>query len=237
MNKIIEVRTQAELDAALLVAGATVRCCGDGWFSVRESSHVVAWGSSHVEAWGSSHVEARESSHVEARGSSHVEAWESSHVEAWELSHVVASKYVSVQLYGSRITVTGGVQIRTPDINTVEGWCDYYGVPIVDGVVTLFKGVGENYISARGGNYAPGTIPEAVDWDGGKEECGGGLHFSPCVSGTTRYVPEAKRWVACPVAVADIVVTFPAEYPDKVKAPRCCAPVYEVDRNGKAVAR
>jgi hypothetical protein len=44
---------------------------------------------------------------------------------------------------------------------------------------------------------------------------------------------HASRFVACPVRVDEIVVHPNAAYPTKVKAPRVCAPCYEVDINGK----
>ena len=39
--------------------------------------------------------------------------------------------------------------------------------------------------------------------------------------------------MACPVALKDIAVHPDGDYPQKVKARGCCAPVWEVDRNGK----
>jgi hypothetical protein len=188
-----------------------------------------------VEAWGSAHVEAGESAHVEARESAHVEARESAHVVAWESAHVEASQYVSVHLYGTDIKVVGGVQIKVPEIRTAEQWCDWYGVPIVKGVVTLFKAVGENFVSSRNFAYKPGTKPIAPDWDGGKEECGGGLHFCPHPVMALTFNSDPKHFVACPVRVKDIVVHYPAMYPTKIKAKRCCAPVWECDRNGKRI--
>lgn len=199
--KIIEVRTQKELDAALLVVGATVRCMGDGHFVLR--------------------------------GSSSAELRESSSAVLWESSRATASRFVAVQIHGSNCRVDGGVQIQIPDITTAKLWCEWHGVPINCGVAILYKGVGDTYLSPRGGDYTPGTIPTAPDWDGGKAECGGGLHFSPRPSATRRYASSATKYVACPVRVKDIVVHFPADYPDKVKAPGCCAPVYEVGIDGK----
>lgn len=220
MDIIVEVRTQAELDAALKdAAGKIIRCLGDGYFYIA----------------GSSHVEARESSHVEARGSSHVEAAGAAHVEARDSTSVDAkSDLVVVHIYGSNTHVSGGTQIKVPEIRTPQQWCDWYGLLAADGVVTLFKGVDDSYMSPKGGNYTPGTIPEAPDWDGGKEECGGGLHFSPHPYMTLEFNSRATKFVACPVQLADIVVHCPAQYPQKVKARGCCAPVWECDREGTA---
>ncbi len=126
--KIIEVKTQAELDSALakvnpeeeviVITGTDwVRVTGSAHVEARESAHVEARESAHVEARESAHVEARESAHVVAResahveargsahvvarGSAHVEAWESAHVEAWESAHVEArgSAHVEASKY------------------------------------------------------------------------------------------------------------------------------------------
>jgi hypothetical protein len=216
------------------------------------SSHVVAWGSSHVVARGSSHVVARGSSHVEAWGSSHVEAWGSSHVEAWESSHVVAresshvvawgsshveaSDYVSVHKHGTQPKVKGGVLIEVPRCDTAEKWCAYYGVKVSRGIATLYKAVRDDYRSSRGMSYAPGTKPEAPDWDP-VPECGGGLHFSFHPTAAQSFDPEASRFLACPVRLDEIVVHADGMYPNKVKAPRVVGRgCVEVDRTGKPIA-
>jgi hypothetical protein len=215
----------------------------------------------HVEAWGSSrpHVEARESSqpHVVARGSSqpHVVAWGSSqpHVVAWGSSqaefnasgYVQASLFglvvgtvsagVSVLIRGTKAKIEGGKQTKY-QIRTAEAWCDYYGIPVVDGVATLYKALHEDFRSPHDFSYRPGTSPEADDWDGGQEECGGGLHFSPSPIAAAEFLADARRFVACPVALADM--RPPADdddYPQKVKARRVCGPIIEVDRYGRPV--
>ena len=92
----------------------------------------------------------------------------------------------------------------------------------------------DNYfISVRGFAYIPGTTPEAPDWDGGKAECGGGLHFCALPGTAKTYFPEATRFVACPIALEDIVVTQNPIYPNKIKARRIFAPIYEVNENGE----
>ena len=237
---MIEVRSQAELDQALAnqKPGELIACVGDGRFSVGGSAHVMAWGSSHVEARESSHVEAWGSSHVVAWGSSHVEARESSHVVAWGSSHVEASKWASVLPGNGRYdkpTITGGVILERPVIDSAEVWCEYHGVPIRDdGTVVLFKAVDDDYVSSRNFAYLPGTTPEAADWDP-EPECGGGLHFAASVGAAIGFNPDATRFVACPVALDEIVVHPDATYPQKVKAPRVAAPCWEVTRHGEAV--
>jgi hypothetical protein len=224
--------------------------------------HVVARGSSqpHVEAWGSSqpHVEAWESSqpHVVARGSSqpHVEARGSSqpHVEAWESSqpHVEARGYVQISIFGAVIAklgahcsaiihgkgakVTGGSQTKVL-LRKPKEWCDYYGVAVKGGTATLFKALNVDFTSPHGLLYAPGSTVEAPDWDGGKQECGGGLHFSPAPAMAREFHTGAIKYVACPVRLTDMAVHPYGEYPQKCKARRICKPIYEVDVDGERV--
>ena len=48
--------------------------------------------------------------------------------------------------------------------------------------------------------------------------------------------PDATRFIACPVALADMRSPQSNDhYPNKVKARRVCGPMYEVDRYGEAV--
>ena len=81
----------------------------------------------------------------------------------------------------------------------------------------------------------PGSAPLAPDWDGGEQECGKGLHFSPVPQMTLEFTKNAEKFVACPVALLDMAVHADGIYPQKVKARGCCGPVYEVDIDGVAV--
>jgi len=226
------------------------------------SPRVEAWDSSspRVEAWDSSSptVEARESSSptVVAWDSSspRVVAWDSSsptvvavgssspRVEAWESSSPRGSvgKYAAVIASKSKratLNIPGAVILTPPAITTAADWCDYYGVTVKRGIAILCKAVDDDYAtehSRRAGIfYTPGSKPEAPDWDGGLAECGGGLHFSPHPLLAMDFVRDATRFVACPVKLAEIVVHPSGHYPDKVKAPRVCGKVYEVDRDGQ----
>jgi hypothetical protein len=114
-------------------------------------------------------------------------------------------------------------------------WCRYYGIPVEDGVAVLFKAVDEDFSSGRGTSYRPGTSPAAPDWDGGERECGGGLHLSPRPTFALAAPEDDVRFVACPVRLADIAVHPRPLYPDKVKVPAVCAPVYEVREDGTPV--
>jgi hypothetical protein len=80
-----------------------------------------------------------------------------------------------------------------------------------------------------------GAVVVCPDWNN-KAECGGGLHFSPTPRHTRDFNGAAARYVACPVALADM--RAPAEndeYPQKIKASRICAPCFEVDIDGEPV--
>jgi len=124
-----------------------------------------------------------------------------------------------------------------PPIESVEDWLSRYGIKPVRGRVTLYKALDDNYLSNHNGfPYVPGSTPIAPDWDGGVEECGGGLHFSPTPGHALAFNPGATRFVACPVRVADLRCPQASdEYPSKIKARGCCAPVWEVDINGDAI--
>jgi hypothetical protein len=146
-----------------------------------------------------------------------------------------ASAHVAVLIRGTLAKVRGGKQTRLRVSNAKE-WCDYYGVKVSKGIATLYKSVNNDYSNAHNRSvfYTPGTKPKAADWDGGKEECGGGLHFSPTPALSEKF-KTGGRFVACPVKVSEIVVHEDGVYPQKVKAPRCCGKVWECDRNGNPV--
>jgi hypothetical protein len=225
--------------------------------------HVEAWGSSqphlvardssqpHVEARESSqpHVDARDSSqpHVVARGSSqpHLVARESSqpHVEATGNCQISArgkvtiraSAMVAVLAMGSLPEVDGAGYVSYVDLSTPAAWCEYYGVDRdSDGTVVLFKALDGEFRSNRGFYYVPGTTPSAPDWDGGEQECGGGLHFSPSPMHAVAFFTGATKFVGCRLKLDEIVVHPDGVYPEKVKAPRCLE-VFQVDRSGKRV--
>ena len=235
---MIRVTNQAELDAAIASGEAEIVLVGDGDFSIGEHDVITDGSSSpRVVARGSSspRVVARESSspRVVAWGSSspRVEAWGSSSVSGFIAAYaaLVASRRDTATVNIPRAVVLPEVEIRT-----AEEWCAFYGVEAVDGVVTLFKAVGDDFRSLYKMSYAPGSLPSAPDWNP-VPECGGGLHFSPSPAAAFEFNSGATRFVACPVLVSEIVVHFPAESPQKVKAPRCCAPTWEVDLDGEPV--
>jgi hypothetical protein len=134
--------------------------------------------------------------------------------------------------------VEGGVQIRIPILTTALAWCEFHGLEVVDGIATLYKAVRDTWQSSHAFDYTPGTTPVAPDWDGGECECGGGLHFSPTPFQASTFDSHATKYLACPVAVADMRAPKAGDcYPQKIKAKGCAGPVVEVDVNGKRVAR
>jgi len=238
MPEYVEVSNQAELDKALERPNVVPVLIGNGRF--------VFWGSSSpsIEAWGSS--------------SPSIVAWESSSpsIVAWESSSpsivargssspsivVAATAAAVLRAWGTKklkpVVVEGGrlVELAKPDISTAEKWCAYHGVTVEDDVATLYKALDDKFCAHYNHfPYTPGTEPQAPDWDGGAVECGGGLHFSPTPGHARGFFPEAKRYVACPVRLADIITSPDGMYPAKVKAPGVCGPVYEVDRHGERV--
>jgi hypothetical protein len=240
---MIEVRSQAQADAAVKNGETEIHVFANVTLIFGAGTpHVEAWGSSqpHVEAWESSqpHVEAWGSSqpHVEARGSSqpHVEAWAYAILAIRGRCKVTATAEVRIRIDGGDPEVSGGVVHRVPPITSPSAWCERYDIPVADGVAVLFKCLSESFSSHWGFDYTPGTTPVAKDWDGGKKECGGGLHFCP-TPGHARGYQQGLRYVACPVALADMAVVPNPEYPDKIKAAGCCAPVWECDRDGKRI--
>ena len=211
---MIEVRNQTELDDAIAnLPDETIWCVGGGRFTVS--------GSSTVWAYDSATVRASDSATVRAYGSATVRA----------------SKFVAVHQHSNNATIAGGVVIRVPEITTAEQWCEYRGVPVRDdGTVVLFKAVDGKWKSGRGFAYAPGSTPEAPDWDP-VPECGGGLHFVARPHEGLSFFPDATRFVACPVRLDEIVVHPNPAHPSKVKAPRVVAPCWEVDIDGVEVTR
>jgi hypothetical protein len=213
---------------------------------LRGSSHAVLRGSSHAELWDSSDAVLRDSSHAVLRGSSHAELRGSSHAVLWGSAVVRAfgtnrirahTPYaVIIIMPGATVDATGGMMFTVPAITTMTQWCGYYGIPVVDGQVVLYKAVRDDYRSARGVLYAPGSMPEAPDWDGGEAECGGGLHLTchPHFGVTASFGdPQATRFLACPVRLEDVRPPQPSDqYPEKVKVRRICGPIVEVDRHG-----
>ena len=134
------------------------------------------------------------------------------------------------------VEITGGRQQEIQK-TTPADWCDYYGVHVVDGVALLYKAVDSNYRSFRGGDYTPGSTPSVPVFKPEPECAAGALYFSPTPRHTHEFVTNPDRYVACPVWLEDIVTHPSGQYPAKVKAIGCCAPVYEVDVHGDPITK
>jgi hypothetical protein len=214
---------------------ASVQVWGLASVDAHERAAISAWGFATVRALGESTVEARESCFVDAAGHARVRAFGAAIVRARGAAQVEALDHVGVTTHGTRASVSGGRVTQVPEPRSAQEWCDHYGVEVTDGVATLYKAVDADFNSYHGLSYRPGTEPQAPDWDGGAEECGGGIHLSPRPGLALPRTYGARRFVACPVRVADIVTHPGGEYPDTVKAPGVCAPVYEVDELGRPV--
>jgi hypothetical protein len=224
--------------ATVTVSGdAVVRAWDEATVDARDDARVDAWGEATVDARGSATVRAWGTAIVRAFGSATVTAFGSTIVSVRGAATVTASDHVVIRRHGNASKVTGGVVTQVPAITTAEEWCAHWGVAVEDGVATLYKAVDGEFVSRYGMSYAPGSEPQAPDWDGGEADCGGGLHFSPSPSIALQFEPRAERYVACPVRLDDISVASRKHFEAKVKAPGVCAPVYEVDEWGARVER
>jgi hypothetical protein len=146
---------------------------------------------------------------------------------------------VAVSKHGNSCKVVGGHVIKIINPVTLAQWIAFHGVKVKNGVAIVFKGVSSEFKSNFNQlDYTPGTTPKAPDWDNGKAECGGGLHFSPYPIATLKTNFNAKKFVACPVRVKDMRrPKADDEYPEKIKASGCCAPVWECDINGNPIKK
>ena len=241
--KEIKVATQAEFDAC--VKAGNIAVCISGHFEASGRATVRAFDSATVTAFDSATVEASDSATVTASGSATVTAFDSATVTAFgrvfvrlfsALKITATAQVVILREPRSRGDVDGGHVVQASAPKTAAHWCEDHGVEVKDGIAILYKGVSDAFISPRGGNYRPGTTPMAPDWDGGQAECGGGLHFSPRPAMTLQFANNAERFVACPVALADMrAPKDDDEYPAKIKARGCCAPVWEVSLKGERI--
>ena len=224
-----------------LLAGA-IQLWGNSTATLWENSTATLWGNSTATLWGNSTAT--------LWGNSTATLWENSTATLWENSTATAFATSSLELFGEFVKAIasplvsvhlhsgakckGGVQIEVKQPSTPQEWCEWYGAEIHGGDAILFKAVSDDYCSPKGAVYAPGTETVAEDWDGGKEECGGGLHFSPHPVAALKFNESATKFVACLVPLDSIAVHHEGSYPEKVKAERCWN-WYECDRNGKRI--
>ncbi len=223
---------------------SSVVACGNSSVVARGNSSVVAWekssvvacGNSSVEAWGKSSVVAWGNSSVEARGNSSVEAWGNVFIRLFSAIKIKASAHVVILKHGKAKSIKGGIKLNAYIPKTPKEWCEFYGAKVRRGVAILFKALDNEFNSRWSMNYSPGTTPEAPDWNG-EQECGGGLHFSPCPSMAKYFNSSARKFVACHVKLDEIAIHPDGKYPEKCKAKRVYKPCYEVDIQGNAIAK
>ena len=224
----IIVTTQAELDSALAAGaeGIIIASPAGVWLNVSGSATVAAFGSATVRASGSATVRASGSATVRAYGSATVTAYDSATVRA--------TPHVAVHLHSASVDISGGVviDVSKPILDPAD-WCAYHGVTVSKaGVATLYKAVGDDYLSAWGGDYTPGTKPSDPDWyDDNK--CGHGLHFSPTPGQALAYMRNATRFVEVGVKVTELR-PIPGGTA-KCKAPRVVRACREVDIDGTRI--
>lgn len=185
-----------------------------------------------------------------------VRAWEESSPTVWVMNNarptIEAMGFVLLRLYGKQITarlspsvvclchgptesIQGGQVFQPTRLRTPRDWCEHWGVPIVDGVATLYKAVDVDFRSQSGAAYTPGSTPIARDGDGEKPEGGRGLYFSPRPWIAKEFFPNARRFVACPVAFEDLAEPRSVHHPRRIEARGCCEPVWECDENGHPI--
>ena len=229
---MIRINTQAELDSAIKDGKDTFEITRAGTFSVSISVHFsISILGVTIEAWGSSApcIVAWESS------APCIEAWGYVSLRLWGKMKVKMEKNCHAFIFRKGPRVTGGRKTEA-FIKTAEDWCDFYGVKVKSGVAILYKAVKEGYSSSRDPSFkwTPNTEPVAENFN--KEvECGAGLHFSPHPRMTREFLSNPTHYIACPVRLSDIVIHPDGDYPHKCKAPRVCAPVYEVDEDGNKI--
>jgi hypothetical protein len=148
-----------------------------------------------------------------------------------------ASATVCVNLWNGSQCDGGRQQIVA--LSTTQDWCDYYGVRTENGQAIVYKGVGKEYRSQHGGDYAPGTMPEDPIWNGRKGECeaGCGLNFSPTPRHTHEFHSNPDHYLECRIALDEMVVHFGGAYPQKCTARRVVAPLVEVDVDGNPIGQ
>ena len=215
------VTTQAELDAALAAKKTNIECCGAAEFSIS--------GSATVRAYGSATVWAYDSATVRAYGSATV--WASMLVRVLVASiyvTITAGATVAVQVEcAGKPKIKGGIVIRAKTALTIRAWADDWGATIEGkgkaASILMGKALDADMKSPHGMAYLSGTTVTAPDWDGGKAECGAGLHACALAGiSRDRFHPEAKRYALLRVKLSDCRKPQASDqYPNKLKFSKC----------------
>ncbi len=254
LNKALKKTGNGQDELIVCLGAGRFVLWGNAQADLRENAHADLWGNAHVVLRGNAHADLRgnahadlwENAHAVLRGNAHADLWGNAHAVAFGHNKIKATKLAIIMRHNPAAKIVGGRILEMPRPESGQEWCEFYGVTIRKGgsfskglkgqdVAILFKALGEDYVSSREMAYPPGTAPMAPDWDGGEAECGGGLHFSPHPKMAREFNTAAAHYVACPVLVSEIVFHPDGSMPEKVKAPRCCGPVWEVNLNGERI--
>jgi hypothetical protein len=113
----------------------------------------------------------------------------------------------------------------------VDVWCTYYGLPVDDGTVTVYKAVDKDLKSGHCGTpYPVGERVTAEDYQPTRR-CGQGLHFGPTPRrAAANSAGTVARYLACRIRTGDATALG-----DKIKS-RSCDVLYEVDADGVVLA-
>lgn len=210
-------------------------------------TRVVARDRTHVEAYAGSVIYASDNAYVVCRDASTVHASGHCHVVAHDTCRVFPSKYVTVTIVQPfRGYVGGAISANVPTITHVREWCNYYGVKVDGFVAVVYVAVGKNYSNGLPGAgamvFEPGTAPGIPGYDT-PDSYGKALanmkawpYFSPSPSHALEMNPSATAIIACPIITSEAVVVENSAIPRTIKAPRVCAPCYEVDFLGNDVS-
>ena len=219
----------------------TVEAHGDASVTAYNLVSVEAYGRATVELCLRASVTARNHVRVIANDFSSVTAYDFTSVmargcatvEADDRAKVMAGAYVPVHILSEQVSVVGGMQILVEPTKTIspKQWC---GVNIItvddDGMAHLYKAVGEDGRSPRGGLYIVGDTTDDTEHWLDNRKCGRGLHASPTPKMAREYFKEAVRFfeVTCPVEDLRPIDNM------KCKAPRLHV-VREVDIDGNPI--
>jgi hypothetical protein len=221
------------------------RCNVEVW----NSCNILASDNCSIVASGSCRINARNRCRVEARGSCNITATDNCYVEVWDRCNVETKGVVSVSLWDSscgKLSKKSHTFLHSREAKAIGGeqtvaylenagdWLAYHGIEPKEGIVTLYKAVNADFSSGHDKTffYKPGTQPLANGWN--EEECSLGLHFCPTPNHAWGFYLPAKRFVACPVSVSELLWK-PGWNIYKAKAPRLAGKCYEVDVDGNPI--
>lgn len=195
----------------------TVYACGYSTVEAYDDAHVIAYDSSKVCAHDHNTIIAYDRANVEAYEYTSIYAYENASITAYGNSKVAAYGNSSIEAwYESKVVARGNSQVWKPIRNkdddgnillyenariisnpaNIEEWSGWYGIPIIDGKIKLYKAVHKikgRYFADfnRDFKYAIGetAVAEHFTTDN-TEECGYGIHLT-----TKAYAANyGKRW-------------------------------------------